>query len=327
MKRTLIALIALTMALPSYASDSDHDGINDTWEMAWFGSLTNANATTDHDSDGLTDLQEYLHDTNPLVSDSDGDTIPDYWEIQYELDPNNDLDGTLDIDGDGLVNSNEFFYSCNPLVADTDIDDGVINSNECYAGSNPFTYDTDNDGLSDSNEFYHIFETLTWRWEDYSWIPTNAIIPITSANNKDSDGDGVSDFDEVFAGTNPNDPNDYLEFNAFVTNDFLTLTWKPAWNRGYYVMMTTNLFDNNSWTNITQPLRKSNLVLFYPMYIDTNGCLASDYYGIGAFATNMNQLCSWAYPLTNNISNAYYKIKVTTWIDWTTQYYPRYPPH
>jgi hypothetical protein len=44
--------------------DSDRDGIDDNWEIANFGNLTTANATSDYDKDGYTDLQEYLNQQN-----------------------------------------------------------------------------------------------------------------------------------------------------------------------------------------------------------------------------------------------------------------------
>ncbi|WP_417909802.1 hypothetical protein [Candidatus Electronema sp. PJ] len=42
-------------------TDSDGDGIDDAWEEEYFGDLTTANALTDWDKDGYTDLQEYLN--------------------------------------------------------------------------------------------------------------------------------------------------------------------------------------------------------------------------------------------------------------------------
>jgi hypothetical protein len=45
---------------PIGATDSDDDGIADEWEMHWFGNLTTADATSDYDLDGATDLQEFL---------------------------------------------------------------------------------------------------------------------------------------------------------------------------------------------------------------------------------------------------------------------------
>lgn len=47
------------------AADTDGDGIPDFWELANFGSLGTANASTDKDGDGALDAAEYAADTNP----------------------------------------------------------------------------------------------------------------------------------------------------------------------------------------------------------------------------------------------------------------------
>lgn len=45
--------------------DSDSDGINDTWEMAWFGNLLR-DLRLDTDGDGFSDAEEYAARTDPL---------------------------------------------------------------------------------------------------------------------------------------------------------------------------------------------------------------------------------------------------------------------
>lgn len=45
--------------------DTDSDGINDTWEMAWFGSLAR-DRRLDTDGDGFSDAAEYASQTDPL---------------------------------------------------------------------------------------------------------------------------------------------------------------------------------------------------------------------------------------------------------------------
>lgn len=50
--------------------DSDGDGIADAWELQHFGNLTTANAKSDFDGDGFTDLQEYLAGTDPKDASS-----------------------------------------------------------------------------------------------------------------------------------------------------------------------------------------------------------------------------------------------------------------
>lgn len=49
-------------------TDSDHDGMADTWETNNFGNLSrgsSANSSGDFDGDGYTDLEEFLNGTNP----------------------------------------------------------------------------------------------------------------------------------------------------------------------------------------------------------------------------------------------------------------------
>ena len=62
-------------------------------------------------------------------TDSDGDTLPDYWEVQFGLNRTNayitgSTSGEEDIDSenDSLINSLELLYGGNPTLADTDGD-------------------------------------------------------------------------------------------------------------------------------------------------------------------------------------------------------------
>jgi len=71
------------------SSDSDSDGLLDQWEIDNFGSLTNANATSDWDLDNMIDLHEFLSGTQPTnnlsflqVEDSailPGSSVVIYW--------------------------------------------------------------------------------------------------------------------------------------------------------------------------------------------------------------------------------------------------------
>ena len=49
-----------TFATPAPPTDSDNDGIADTWETTTWGSTTPA-ASGDEDGDGYTNIEEYLH--------------------------------------------------------------------------------------------------------------------------------------------------------------------------------------------------------------------------------------------------------------------------
>lgn len=46
--------------------------------------------------------------------DTDGDGMPDVWEVKYNLDPNNAEDGAMDSDGDVYTNVEEFLNGTNP---------------------------------------------------------------------------------------------------------------------------------------------------------------------------------------------------------------------
>ena len=78
----------------------------------------------------------------PGILDSDGDGLPDEWEIQHGLNPNDPDDANIDSDNDGLTNLEEFDVqkihgkSTDPNQADTDVD-GFSDKEEIDKGTNP----------------------------------------------------------------------------------------------------------------------------------------------------------------------------------------------
>jgi len=61
---------ALPAILPSYSTilDTDADGLDDNWEMQYFGDITTANASSDYNGDSVSDYQQYLDGTNPAIN-------------------------------------------------------------------------------------------------------------------------------------------------------------------------------------------------------------------------------------------------------------------
>jgi len=70
------------------------------------------------------------------TTDTDGDTLPDAWELFYGLNPSDPADALLDYDGDGLDNLGEYQHSTNPFMEDTDAD-LVPDGAEVASGTDP----------------------------------------------------------------------------------------------------------------------------------------------------------------------------------------------
>jgi hypothetical protein len=75
-----------TYGVADYLSDSDGNGLPDSWETSYFGHL-GVSLSGDPDGDGLNNLQEYLHGSNPKNPDTDSDTMPDGLEVELGNDP------------------------------------------------------------------------------------------------------------------------------------------------------------------------------------------------------------------------------------------------
>ena len=124
-----------------------------------------------------------------VVSDSDGDGLPDTWEEKWFGENNLSQGADDDPDSDNLTNLEEFTFNLNlnPNKADTDEDnlnDGrEINKEK----TDPLLKDSDNDSLTDGDEI---------------------LIHLTNPLSKDSDGDFYFDDVEIKNNSDPNDAND-----------------------------------------------------------------------------------------------------------------------
>ncbi|MDB6078811.1 MAG: hypothetical protein JWO82_2558, partial [Akkermansiaceae bacterium] len=171
-------------------ANNDFDGMPDSWEIANYLDPNDPNdGEIDADTDGYTNLEEYLFGTDPQVAeDSDFDGMPDGWEYHNGTDIHV-ADSGVDTDNDGLTNIEEYWYGTNPRNFDTDGD--LL----------PDLYEIENwlDPLVASGEDDVDFDGLT-NLEEY--------LNQTNPNDPDSDGDGVTDGVEVGQGSDPNNPAD-----------------------------------------------------------------------------------------------------------------------
>ncbi len=91
--------------------DFDADQIPDSWEWKYGLDANLSNANDDPDHDELTNFEEFNYgrnSTNPLLWDTDGDGMSDYFERLFLLNPLDPTDRDLDFDEDGKTNYEEF---------------------------------------------------------------------------------------------------------------------------------------------------------------------------------------------------------------------------
>lgn len=82
----------------------------------------------DDDGDGLSNADEFnTYGTDPGNPDTDGDGMPDGWEVQYGFNPLNPSDGSGDSDGDGVSNAVEYVQGRDPTKGAVSDGMGLVN--------------------------------------------------------------------------------------------------------------------------------------------------------------------------------------------------------
>ncbi len=133
--------IEVQLGLDPDDADTDDDGLADIEEL-WTTFTDPATASTDGatndrdadpDQDGLGNYDELAAGSDPLVADTDGDTLHDGTEVlTLGTDPS-----TRDTDADRLDDDSELRVGTDPLDPDTD-DDGILDGDEVYTTSASF---------------------------------------------------------------------------------------------------------------------------------------------------------------------------------------------
>jgi len=238
--------------------DSDSDGIPDAWEIAHGLDPLRNDVNEDPDGDGRTNLEEYNAGTDPQIDDwrgpssvgsplfladtggipgprtrdTDGDGIPDWWEIQYGLN-HTVSDSFVDADGDGASNLDEFNSGSNPIVRDNP---SVIGMSGIFlVDTGGRTFDADADGLPD------------W-WEKLYFDDPRTANPVV-----DTDGDGITNHDEFLAGSNPLDPSSVFRIMGL---QIVTQT------NGTQFAIRWVSFEGNSYSIWTAPVAEGPYSLF-----------------------------------------------------------------
>ena len=176
------------------------------WESAWDSAAR---------SSGGVQLYRVASSTTgytPVTGvDTDGDGLPDEWEIRYGLNPNDPGfggdTGVADVDGDGRY---DYVYNQADFVngpwGDPD-NDGLNNRAEYLAGTDPMKYDTDNNGVGDYDSsrvaggatfgsLYMDGDDIPDGWES---LYPSACSPLRYDANLDPDGDGWDNYSEYMA--------------------------------------------------------------------------------------------------------------------------------
>ena len=180
----------------SSITDSDGDGLYDIeeengWEVTVWAAdgtpstvhVTSNKFRADTDQDGLPDVYEWAIKSNPRLADTDGDTLLDV----NEFDPD-DTDHYYE--ARALLEASRRCGSCEHCSALPAIDPAN------RLRTNVLKVDSDGDGLADNVEL-----STPWTVSVYGGMPYQAFSKPYSA---DADSDGLTDTQELAAGTDPN---------------------------------------------------------------------------------------------------------------------------
>lgn len=213
--------------------------------------------------------------TVSLSNDSDGDGLPNDYETANACLKPTVADGDADPDNDSTTNLAEFNAGTNPCAVDTD-GDGLNDGQEITIGSNPTLPDSDGDGLQDGAETNPSGDddgdgkiNILDPDRDNDGLPDGIEVricntPTCAVPAADSDGDGLSNIDEVGPKTDPsradtdfdgiNDGEEIITgTDGFVTDPLKLDSDGDGFQDGLEVALTSDPLKNTSLPNLSPP--------------------------------------------------------------------------
>ena len=171
----------------------------------------------DPDNDELTNLEEFVAGSDPNNWDSDGDGLPDGWEVDTKLNPTDPEDAH--IDNDYFEGEQYAAYSVVPPPYDNYAEYYRLayidpeNGEKVFIHTNPNNPDTDGDTIYDPDDQYpNNFRNDGTSGGGGGPVTGEGGEPVPP-DNTDTDGDGIPDAKEYYYGTdylNPDTDGDGL---------------------------------------------------------------------------------------------------------------------